>query len=659
MRIACAAAFLAAAVGTESALARAAADPTSSVSAGPKLMSAEEKAVESDPATGTEHALILLEETVRDERNGYTSQKAYHLRAKILSNDGRDLANVEIPTTKNETQVKRWWGFAIAPDGTLSELPQSALREQSVVKTGGTEHLSLRGVIPGVEPGSIIDYGYVIGGSGFYNEVMVELQRRFAIKKLLYRWTPYERMRGEYTLRGTETKNVAVHGDGESITIQAHDMRPVPDEPYMPPDAEVRTTVTMFYTILGSPQQYWTMVGAFVDELVAAYGPKDKSLQLVVKQMAWPPGADLAAKTRVLYEWVGRNIRNSGALSAEEFEAIGALNGKKKFTARTILTERYGNPAEINLLYASLVRAIGADARLVFAVDRTRRYWDPEFKSTSQFAFVLVAVNMPGKPDEQSVVVDAASGLPYGELPWQASGTHGVVAVSGGFRAATLLPTMADRNVGETKLALSFASNGDTLVGTWSFVGRGQQGRERRAELRAAAGEERAKAIDDLCGTRPWEPRQAEAPALEDRTAPFQLSCESENGATNFEPTLDRYTVSLIGPWWPAVTEFTESTRRLPVIFPFPKTDIVSADVAPPPGFRAADPPAPVRLDSPIGIYTMNVTAAETGFHVERKLILNALKVAPEGYEMLRKFLGDVSRADRAPLSFRPAAATP
>jgi hypothetical protein len=370
--------------------------------------------------------------------------------------------------------------------------------------------------------------------------------------------------------------------------------------------------------------------------------------------MQWPEGADLRTKVKFVYDWIGRNVRSTGSMSAEDFEMIGSLGGNaRKFTARTILSDRYGEPPEISVLYASFVRALGADGRLVMAADRRRRYWDPEIKSLSQFAYFFVAVKMPGESDDQAVIVDAASGLPYGELPWPATGTHAVVAITDGFRAIALTPTMADHNVGETAVALSFAKDGNALVSHWSFVGLGQQGRESRAMLRAASGDERVKRIDSMCASENWEARQAAAPDLEERTAPFRLTCDIETENTNFDLSLGSYSVSLPGPWWPEVPEFPDATRRQPVIFPFPRTDLVRADVSAPPGFAPADPPLAVAMDTDIGSYAMKVTTADDGFHVERKLVIKPVRVLPEGYEKLRKFFADVARADRTPLTFR------
>src|SRR5262245_33385693 len=96
----CAAPLLGMLLATLQAFAR---QPTElSVGPGPAVISAEERALQPDPARGAEHAVILLEETDHEEDALRPSRTSYHLRAKILSAEGRSLADVEIPHSGEE-----------------------------------------------------------------------------------------------------------------------------------------------------------------------------------------------------------------------------------------------------------------------------------------------------------------------------------------------------------------------------------------------------------------------------------------------------------------------------------------------------------------------------------------------------------------------------
>ena len=118
------------------------------VEPGPQVISAEERAIEPDPSSGAEHAVILLEETDRIEDELRDSRTSYHVRAKILSNEGRDLANVEIPYMARDGVLRRWWGRTILPDGTVRELKEEELDRQSVMKTAWGEVRAMKGALP-------------------------------------------------------------------------------------------------------------------------------------------------------------------------------------------------------------------------------------------------------------------------------------------------------------------------------------------------------------------------------------------------------------------------------------------------------------------------------------------------------------------------------
>jgi hypothetical protein len=108
----------------------------------------------------------------------------------------------------------------------------------------------------------------------------------------------------------------------------------------------------------------------------------------------------------------------------------------------------------------------------------------------------------------------------------------------------------------------------------------------------------------------------------------------------------------LIGPWWPETPQFTSATRVHPVIFDFPRVDIVGIDIAAPHGFKPKEAPAPVTLESGFGRYQLAVAKTATGFHVDRALALSVLIVKPEEYGALRKFFDDVRRADETTVTF-------
>jgi hypothetical protein len=92
--------------------------------------------------------------------------------------------------------------------------------------------------------------------------------------------------------------------------------------------------------------------------------------------------------------------------------------------------------------------------------------------------------------------------------------------------------------------------------------------------------------------------------------------------------------------------------RVHPVIFDFPRADVVELTIAPPSGFEPEDAPPPVEISSPFGSYRLTISTTPEGFKVERALALLPLKVPAEEYDVLVAFLDDVRHADSTRVAF-------
>src|SRR6266478_6610584 len=149
---------------------------------GAKTMSAEEKTLAADPAKGSQHGAILVDESVRDESPGTETNLFRHVRAKIFSNEGRRLGDIEINHDREHGILKQWWGYTLLPDGTVRETKQSDLKEQELAKGRGGRYAVLKASLPGITPGCIIDYGYVLQEHGIYSTMRVNIQEGSPVK---------------------------------------------------------------------------------------------------------------------------------------------------------------------------------------------------------------------------------------------------------------------------------------------------------------------------------------------------------------------------------------------------------------------------------------------------------------------------------------------
>ncbi len=629
-----------------------------SVEPGPSVISTEEKAIEPDPAHGAEHAVILLEETDCVEDALRPSRTSYHLRAKILSSEGRGLANVEVPYIARDGRLKRWWARTLLPDGTVRELKEEELDHQSMMKTAWGEVRALKGALPAVVPGCVIDYGYVLEEASVVPFRPVELQREWFVRELRYRWKPAKSLPASFRVRRTEGKDVRVtKGTGE-ILVVGRNLPPVAEEPFMPPDQDVRASAVFYYLSPNADDDFWNMEAKRIERRVRFHIGNLDRFRTSMGAMSLPAEADLKARVRAAYEWIAAHVQNTSLRSSEEMEGLDEDDDEEEETwnVRQVLLDRKGEGRQLDILFIAAARALGAEANLTLVTDRRQGLWDPQLFSMDQFATSLVAVRAPGEPEKSAVFADPGSGLPYEEVPWWAAGSTGFMATKDGARSVLPLASKAIRNVSDTRVEVRFSEDNESFLIQWSRVGTGQQGLDERRTLRSLPGPEREERLDQICGASgSIEVRKAAAPDLDDPIAPYKVECGTERPGTNLGEEVDTYHFGIGGPWIEGVPELTAPTRVHPIIFPYQQVEFLTASVTAPGGFEPTEAPPVTQIGAPYATYALSVAKTDTGYVVTRSLTWKALLIAASQYEDLRKFLADVRKADRTTLEFRRA----
>src|SRR5882757_5668429 len=101
-------------------------------------------------------AVYLYRQVDRDDT---TNHELNYLRIKILKEEGRKYADIEIPFLKDNSDVFNVKARTIRPDGTISNF-QGKPVEKMIVKAKGVKYLAKVLVLPDVQVGSIIEYRY-------------------------------------------------------------------------------------------------------------------------------------------------------------------------------------------------------------------------------------------------------------------------------------------------------------------------------------------------------------------------------------------------------------------------------------------------------------------------------------------------------------------
>jgi hypothetical protein len=633
-----------------------AADKTAvEIAPGPRVMSAEEKALQPDPAHGSEHGLVLTEETSRDESAGTDTLLSFHLRAKIFTAEARSLADVELPYGSERSGLKKWWGVTIQPDGTVQDLPASGLHEEEVARAGGERLTVLKSNLAGAVPGSVLDVGFVIWIRGIFRTERIPLQGNWPVRDFRYRWLPGEFLPAAYHVARVTGLNAEVVKGTKSILIQGHDLPAAVEEAWMPPVENSVAAVTFYYLRpMESGGGFWDLTAKRVARRLDD-ACRDAGVREAVATAGIAPSADLPTRLRRLYDWMAQNVRSRADMTVEEEEKRD-LNDETPVHggwAHVALTDHVAADADLERLYACMARAVGAEAEIVLATDRRRHLFDASLLSADQFDTMIVVVRAPGDPDERAIFVDNGMGLGFGDVAWWLTGAAGFLTDPKKARSIRIPPSPAATNVSEASVSIRLSGDETGSPFRWSRVRRGQYGLEDRRLLRHEAPEDRRKRLEEVCGASDrLEVTRAEAPHLESVGADTRVDCEGRLVDAHVTPEYGSYTMYAMGPWTESLPALPAGKRVHPVVLEFPHTDVATIEIESPPGFAPNEEDLLVPVKSSFGDYRLSIQATAKGYHVERRVTLNAVGVPADHYEDLRAFLTEVARADRTGIEF-------
>ncbi|MFY9530601.1 MAG: DUF3857 domain-containing protein [Candidatus Acidiferrales bacterium] len=139
---------------------------TLSAGEGFQPVSAEELKMTSEPQAPGAPAIILYRQVDRDD-NGRTSHEDDYVRIKILTEEGRKYADIEIPFFKENENVVNIRARTIRPDGSILNF-DGRVFEKSIAKAKGLRYLAKTFTLPDVQVGSVIEYYYTYDLSEHY-----------------------------------------------------------------------------------------------------------------------------------------------------------------------------------------------------------------------------------------------------------------------------------------------------------------------------------------------------------------------------------------------------------------------------------------------------------------------------------------------------------
>jgi hypothetical protein len=278
-------------------------------------VSPEDLKMTSEPKAPGAPAIILFREVDRDD-NGRTSHEDNYVRIKILREEGRNYANVEIEFNKASENVVNVRAATRKADGSVVDFDGKVF-EKTIEKAQGLKYLAKTFNIPNVQVGDIIEYRYTydLSDQFIYNSLWTlsdPLFTRYAKFSLKPYKSTYSNMTLRWTWHGVPADSAPKEGPDHILRMEAHDIPAFQVEDYMPPPSELKARVNFIYEdeyLDRDADQFWRHVNKKRYDNLEAFIDKRKAMEQAVAQIVSPSDPP-EVKLRKIYDRV-QQIRNT------------------------------------------------------------------------------------------------------------------------------------------------------------------------------------------------------------------------------------------------------------------------------------------------------------------------------------------------------------
>jgi hypothetical protein len=370
-------------------------------------------------------AEALLWEVYINDSSDSTTDFIHYLRVKIFNDRGKETqSKIEIPYY-NGISIKDIAARTIKPDGTIVELKKDAIFDREIVKVGRIRLKAKSFALPGIEPGTIIEYQWKEVHEQGANYVKMDFQREIPVQVVRYYLKPYS-----YALHPMQA--ITFQGNSSAFVKDKNgyfrtEMTNVPafrEEPRMPPEDQVKTWMLVYYAeqVKKDPRAYWTDIGKQYHELMKGDMKVNDDIRHAATE-AIGEATTAEQKLERLFNFCRTKIKNinddASGITAEQL-----MKMKDNKSPADTLKRGYGTGSDIDFLFAALATGAGFEARFVKLGDRSRKFFDPSFTNTYFMRGYNIAVKVGGN---WRFFDPASTYVPFGMLRWQEEGIGALV----------------------------------------------------------------------------------------------------------------------------------------------------------------------------------------------------------------------------------------
>jgi hypothetical protein len=617
-------------------------------------ISPDELKMTNEPKALGAPAIFLYRQVDRDD-NG--SSEAVYARIKILTEEGRKYADVEVPFDKATESVHGIQARTIHPDGSILKF-DGTVYEKPIVQARGVKWLAKTFTMPDVQVGSIIEYRYRHQfQSGFvFNSHWILSQDLFT-KDAKFSLDAYRALRLRYSWPiGLPTGTERPKDERGRIRLESRDIPAFVTEEYMPPENELKFRVDFIYVSdfdpnpEKDPDVFWKKYGKRIYHVVDDFVDKRRAMTEAVAQIA-DPGDSPEVKLHKIYERTLR-IRNLSFERQKSQQEADRENLKTAKNVEDLWKQGYGDGNQITWLFLALVRAADIQADPVIVSTRDVRFFNYRIQNPADLNSNVVLVTLNGK----EMFLDPGTAFaPFGLLPWGETAVKGLrLDKEGGTWVDTPLTETAESRI-ERKGNLKLATNG-TLEGKMTVTFTGQEALWRRHEERNEddAGrkqflEEEIRAdvpsgiVVELANRPDWNSASPTLVAEYDLKIPGWASIAGQRAVMP---------VGLFGARDKQI--FLHQTREHPLYFGFRHQSADDVTIELPPNWQVNSSPQPTRENRKVLDYASSSEVKNGSLHLKRELTVATMLVEAKYYGPMQSFFEIVRTGDEEQIILTP-----
>ena len=630
--------------------------PQANAGIGFQQVPGDELKMTSEPLAPGAPAIILYRQVDRDD-NTYTGHEDNYIRIKILTEEGRKHADVEIPFDKGSDSVVDLKARTIEPDGTILNF-EGKIFEKQLAKGRGFKQLAKTFTLPGVRVGSVIEFHftrdlkehYIFDSHWILNDDLFTKRAKFSLKP--YAGNGYSQFSVRWTWQFLPAGTVApAQGADRIIRMEANNIPAFEIEDYMPPPNELKSRVDFIYEegVLEKDEAgFWKNFGKRQNGYVESFIGKRKAMEDAVRQIVSANDSQ-DVKLRKIYDRV-QQVRNTSLEPRKTEQEI--KREKPAENVEEVWKRGYGTGYQLTWLFLALARAAGFEAYGCLVSGRREYFFVPQMMQSHKLNTNVVLVKLNGK----DLYLDPGGPFtPFGLLEWSETGVVGRrLDKEGGSWIQTTLPQASESRV-ERAGKFKLTDTGD-LEGKLTVTYVGLEAMYHRLEEAHADPVERKKFLEERITSQTGGSTEAELINQPDwKNSETPLVAEFEVKIAGWASSAGKRVMIPAALFTTAEKGLFEHANRVhPVYVEYPNQKLDDVTVELPPGWQVSSVPAALEKDAKAALYSLKVEPGPGSLRLTRKLKIDFLLLDRKYYPALRNFFQTVRTSDGVQVVVQP-----